>query len=550
MQRAQICAAFLILVLAASRPAAAQKRERLESGSSQLAGRVVATKTGTPVRRAVVRVYPPSGIEAAAAMTDANGSFEIKNLKEGRYHLVASKPGYLAGYFGAPGPGRSGRDVVVTAGGTIRDLVISLSSGVAITGRISDEFGDAVVKGRVEVVRVRYRDGQRQLSISGSDVSDDNGEFRVFGLAPGEYYVRARTEPEPGRAAMADGVLVAPTYYPGTANLENAQRVSLPADRDVGPLHFALFAARVGRISGVAIDSRGEPVTEAFISLRPRQPGVESRDDVLRGTRIERDGRFTFAHVGPGDYVVSISAPPRGDRLREFGAAAVSMMGDDLDVQVTTAKGAVATGRLVFEGGTPPDADYRRMLVEVISAPGSEFGSQGIRGLRPDIDWTFQMTDLVGAYDFRLTGLPSGWSLKSVRLNDEEMGAGPITIPGGQEARVDLVLTGRTTEVTGAVTDAAGNTVTAYSIVVFSADERTWQPRSRTVRNGLVAGDGSFRIAQLPPGEYKALACDLVDEGELTNPDVLRQLASQATSFTLSAGQRQALSLKLVEWVR
>ena len=214
MQTREMAAALMALAVFANSPTVAQDRDSRQTGSSELSGRVVAGATGTPVRRAVVRIYPPSGIEAAATLTDSDGRFEFKQLPSGRYEVIASKAGYLRSSFGQPGPGRHGRHVAIGPGQNVRDVGITLSAAGAIAGRIADEFGDPVVRGRVEVVRVSYEDGERRLSTTGSDATNNHGEFRVFGLSPGDYFVRARVEPEHGRAESADRTAGAPTYYP------------------------------------------------------------------------------------------------------------------------------------------------------------------------------------------------------------------------------------------------------------------------------------------------------------------------------------------------
>ena len=70
------------------------------------------------------------------------------------------------------------------------------------------------------VLRYVYQQGQRQLVPAGNDGSDDRGEYRVFGLEPGDYYVSAVVS-QRRFAAMAFGTRggravgsVAPTRLP------------------------------------------------------------------------------------------------------------------------------------------------------------------------------------------------------------------------------------------------------------------------------------------------------------------------------------------------
>ena len=54
-----------------------------------------------------------------------------------------------------------------------------------------DEDGEALPRALVTVQRYQYVGGERQLTPAGGDQTDDRGQYRVFGLPPGDYYVSA-----------------------------------------------------------------------------------------------------------------------------------------------------------------------------------------------------------------------------------------------------------------------------------------------------------------------------------------------------------------------
>ncbi|HTM33752.1 MAG TPA: carboxypeptidase-like regulatory domain-containing protein, partial [Vicinamibacterales bacterium] len=64
-----------------------------EKGTAVLRGQVVASDSGTPIRRAQVRLSGIGMRESRLATTDAQGRFEIRDLNGGRYSLTASKGG-------------------------------------------------------------------------------------------------------------------------------------------------------------------------------------------------------------------------------------------------------------------------------------------------------------------------------------------------------------------------------------------------------------------------------------------------------------------------
>jgi len=95
------------------------------------------------------------------------------------------------------------------------------------------------------------------------DTTDDQGQFRLFGLPPGEYIVSANFRGTGGEVTEPAGEPTgyAPTYFPGTANAADAQRVRVDVSQEQSGINFALSATRLVRITGTVIDSRPAPVT-------------------------------------------------------------------------------------------------------------------------------------------------------------------------------------------------------------------------------------------------------------------------------------------------
>ena len=63
----------------------------------------------------------------------------------------------------------------------------------------------------------------------------------------------------------ADGF--APTYFPGTPNIGEAARVTVRAGQEMSAANFALIVARMARVRGRALNSRGEPVSNATLMM-------------------------------------------------------------------------------------------------------------------------------------------------------------------------------------------------------------------------------------------------------------------------------------------
>src|SRR5262249_56923287 len=106
------------------------------------------------------------------------------------------------------------------------------------TGRVVDEIGEPVAQVSVSLARRRYVDGERQLVGQSGSATDDRGEFRIFGVPPGQYVLVARLETMD--FGSRDRVRYVPTYYPGTAVASEAQRITVTAGQEASGIVIPL----------------------------------------------------------------------------------------------------------------------------------------------------------------------------------------------------------------------------------------------------------------------------------------------------------------------
>src|SRR5919197_3501676 len=159
-------------------------------GTAVIAGRVVTADTGRPVKHARVMVSA-GGRQSRATTTDEQGRFRITDLMGGSYTISASRTGFVDAVYGQRRPLQPGTPVTLADGQELATIDLRLVRGGVITGRVLDEDGEPLARALVTVQRYQYIRGERRLSPAGGDQSDDRGQYRVFGLPPGEYYVSA-----------------------------------------------------------------------------------------------------------------------------------------------------------------------------------------------------------------------------------------------------------------------------------------------------------------------------------------------------------------------
>jgi hypothetical protein len=119
----------------------------------------------------------------------------IPELPAGRYTLTAARTGYVTLSYGQRRPFQSGTPLQLTESESLTGIEIRLPRGSVVAGRVFDELGDPMPGIAVRALRYQYVQGTRQLVPAGLGQSDDRGEYRIWGLNPGEYFVSAVAPP-------------------------------------------------------------------------------------------------------------------------------------------------------------------------------------------------------------------------------------------------------------------------------------------------------------------------------------------------------------------
>ena len=232
-----------------------------------------------------------------------------------------------------------------------------MSRGGVITGQVVDEFGDPVIGANVMPMRSQFSRGQHQIVQSGGNSqTNDIGEFRLFGMNPGGYYIGVTYRPNqlgPAAQAQEDSTGYATTYYPGTPDTASAQRLSVAAGQYLSNINISLTPTRLAKISGTAFDSQGRPVTRGAVVAMSRSgmPGLQNGVGQLKG-----DGTFVIQNVSPGDYTLRATIAPSGPPAQgtiptppETSVAFVTVNGDVSGVALYPMKPITITGRIVFD---------------------------------------------------------------------------------------------------------------------------------------------------------------------------------------------------------
>ena len=524
-------------------------------GTASLRGQIVAADNGAPIRRAQVRVSSPDARESRIATTDQQGRFEIKELPAGRYTMTASKGGFVSLQYGQKRPSESGTPIELGDGQTMDKIAIALPRGSVLGGRVTDEFGEPVANANVVAWRYAYAGGARRVQPGGQnarDTTDDQGQFRLFGLPPGDYFVSATLRtggPEVTDPMGGEPSGYAATYFPGTTNVAEAARVTLGVAQENTGVSFSLVATKLVAVSGQVLMSDGGPAANGMVMLLPvnttGRPGIAMQQGGA-GNRVADNGTFRLTNVAPGRYMVQARAG--GGRDFELARMELAVGNDDVSgITLVTAPGATVSGAVVTDTGEP--FDFRAQQLQISARPGSPdaVGPGGaMAGARVGDDWTFSLRNVIDAVIFR-SSAPQGWTTKAVMLNGQDITDTPTEFPPGQAVSgMQIVLTKKITSLTGLVTDTKGNPVLDATVVVFPADEKRWTFQSRFIKAARPDQEGKYRITGLPgPEDYLVIALQGLEDGQAGDPDFLATIKELGTKLELGDGESKSVDVKL-----
>jgi 5-hydroxyisourate hydrolase-like protein (transthyretin family) len=537
---------FVVLPQAAGLPAA-----DAPPATAEMSGRITDLETGQPIPRAVVHLAKVPDQQSFVTLTDEDGRWQLTGLSPG-YYMGRVQPGqFRATHLEEPllsaGPQRGA--IEVKPGEKLKDVNVALRRSLAIAVRVVDEWGEPL-SGMMVTVGTRSgavrRPGMMQTT-------DDRGEFRFPALTRGDYVVCAEPWPTSDRGNSQFQILR--TCYPSAAGDASAERVKVER-ADVEGIEIRMRRGRTFRISGQVLDASGAPATLASVSLERSERGMSSGG---MGSPVEKDGRFAFSNLVPGNYAVRARLGGSNGLVQapssEAGFVAVRVDAADIDgLVISMAKPIDVAGRIVLEdpaasftvapGWAPPF-----LMARLATDKGPGFGSSS--SAHPDDKRSFKFQGLFGKRMIEVANVPRGWYVKSIRYRGTEVIDTPTDFAAGSDpAELEIVVSNRGAVVSGRVTDDAGNPVRGARVLVLSTNPDRWTELSAysAGRRATSSADGSYRLGPQREGDYFVAALPSVaDEPPAGDREQLTRIAGMAERVTLAPDEKRSLDLRVIK---
>jgi hypothetical protein len=485
---------------------------KADEKAASVAGEVRNSVSGMPVERAHVslRRYVNGGYDKYGALTNAEGKFSITGIAAAGYQVTLDRVGYVA-------PLEVTRTMVNLRPDEKKDnLKLKLIPVGTISGRVLDAGGQPVDAISVEAVQ----GGRTQRSA----MTDDRGQYRIGGLSPGRYRVRAVPQALPVPPEIrTDGtteVNDAATYHPGAVEEKGATRVLVGPASDVTGIDIRMVQVPIIHLAG-KVTGQPDGVKGVFVQVVQANGGQGGQ-----GAQVKPDGTFEVWRPNPGKYSLRAMYNSSGQILGS-GAAEVEVGDSDIDnIVLTLLAPEDLRGQLEF------DDEMAKQGPTVRQTTTSRGGSQSTQAPPPRAPRRIEFRELNGVGQWKQTEASEDGAftipkvtpgryrvsapgylayVKSIRLG-ETASEGPVVnlCQGWGGAAVKVTLSSAFGEIAGTVQDDKGPAAGARVAV--------WDTLSLGITMGAVSqADGTYSIKSVAPGTYKLLVLDESETHTLTS---------------------------------
>lgn len=537
-----------LLTLLLTLPPAQAQSQSASLATGHVSGRVVAADTGAPVRAADVRLMGlKPDLSSRFVTTDDEGRFEMRDVTVGQYSVSVSKAGFVRTSFGLIRTGAATFSIAAGQQATLGDL--ALPRGGVITGRVVDVSGDPLADVTVVAWRLTFSAPASARVVSArSFPTNDRGEFRLYGLQPGRYFVSASL----GEPGMAE----APTFFPSVSTTADALAVEVKPGQEASGVSIQLAPNPYGAVAGVVLDSKGAPYSGAVIWLIPARSDGVALSSVQLTALPDSAGRFRIVNVSPGQYRVEVMSRAGLEKigagtagigsltLGEVGSVPVTVAsGRTEDVSVQAGPGFRVRGQVFIDGAPASGAAAAATSVSALAVLLNISGANLPVSTQLSQDGSFVLTGVQGVRLLRSNQLPPNTHF------ERAMVAGHDVTERGFDVTADVTgaevhLTTRPAGVEGTVRDAAGAVVANASVLVFATNRADWLlPGSLRYQSVRSNAEGAFTLASIPAGSYLAAVAPAEDRDRWWDPEYLEHLRAVATPFTAAKGSTVTVAL-------
>jgi uncharacterized protein (DUF2141 family) len=556
-----LCASLGIL---AERAAGQIKGTQPQASSmqSQISGHVYRSDTGEPIAKVQVSLDPQDEKTQQVAgdprivRTGPDGAFVFSDLPPGSYRVSVWRNGFAngRGLFSS-----IATNVSLASGQKLDNLILHLAPAGVIAGTVVDEDHEPLVGITVYILSVEFaRGGSRRFDLTSLTTTDDQGNYRAPALPPGSYYVwtggiiQRPMGGGPLKQGPAGSLQYRGTYYPGTANPDEALSVDVRPGEETGNIRIRVATEKTYTVRGAVVGMPSNP------ALKPTDIQIEKRDGsppMFGGTgmSIDPDGTFTFRQLSPGEYTLTASADETktSENHEEYhqqvneGFAIAQIIDSNVRADIQIGRGGQIHGKIQGMADVPgfPSARWQITLEstginEYFPADIDPSGRFNIRDFPPG-EYTFSMS-----LENREPKVKSAY-IKQAICSGQDYATRPLEITVDSSLDCDVTVAADTGVVGGEVTD--GDKPQAELVVVLIPESRELRRIPRYTLVAITDAAGQYKIAGAPPGNYFLFATPKNDNHSYFALDFADRNSGKGESITIDPLSTQIVNLQALK---
>jgi len=372
-------------------------------------------------------------------------------------------------------------------------------------------------------------------------------------------------------APASDGRVFAfqSAFFAAASSVSQATAVTVRSGEERAGVDLQLRLAPTSRVSGVVTAPIG-PIGSVTVRLMPASSddGDLGIDTATAVTRV--DGSFTFLGVPPGQFIAKVIKNPRpavppelasnpmvlmalggaGGPDALFGELPITVTGADVDgLTIPLAPGAKLSGRIVFDGASPPPQPQQmRSIMVTLQASSLTGGFSPYAGARPpDANGQFTTAPYPpGRYLVNTLTTIGNWTLRSIVAGGRDVTAEPIDLRENDITDAVVMYTDRSAQLSGNVRVPGGAApAPGATVFLFPADFRAKIANAdgRRFRNASVTKTGAYTFNNVPAGEYVVAVLDGDDVPENRDAALFEALSRAGTHLTIIEGEKKTQDL-------
>jgi Carboxypeptidase regulatory-like domain len=515
-----------------------------------VSGMVIRSQDSAPLKNATVHLANDVDREhRIATKTFADGHFALRNVPPGQYKLRVSRNGYVEQELNQRKPGDPGATFTLRAGQRISDLVFKLARAAVITGKVFDEDGEPMVGVSVRAVRREFSKGRKGFGFASENTTDDLGEFRLFGLAPGRYYISAQLsawdhivgDPEFSGSDKNIGEKgYTKVYYPSALEVAKASSIYVKEGEEVPSIDIFMKEVTVYSVRGKVqylFPHRGTGDTQIMITRRAQNPGWEIVGEQIL---VKADGSFQIPELAPGEYTV---------RAYFFDQEKFYSTQEDIDVvnadvdglTLSLAQGTDIAGHLLWDG--KPSLEGERASVYLSSEESDVYGRGGWAHVEENNQFTMKEVSQ-GTFRIEVNGISKDCYIKEVHFGETSLPDHVLHVKRGLVGPLDVTISSKGARLQGMVTN--DESLPVAGVWVVAVPEESKRNLRELFKSVTTDQYGRYDLRGLAPGKYAIFSWDGVEREEWEDPEFLKTNGAKGVAIEVIDSDTKSADLQLL----